>query len=198
MVALSIIMRSASAAVTVYMFFCSIRIFLTWAPGIDTGRAGYILRRITDPYLGFFSRFPILRSGRFDFSPIAALAALAVVNNILSTVAFAGRLTFGLVLGMALSAAWSALAFFLSFLAVCAFVRVVAYMARWNSLHPVWMVVDSILNPVLYRLNHLFYRGRIVNYMQGLVTGLAVLVFFRLAGGALVSALVRLLGRLPV
>jgi YggT family protein len=45
--------------------------------------------------------------------------------------------------------------------------RFVAYLARWNSLHPVWRVVDALINPVLYRINRVVYRNRIVNFRQG-------------------------------
>ena len=56
---LSIIARLLSAAVSVFMLMCTIRILLTWVPGADTGRGGQLLRSATDPYLGFFSRFPL-------------------------------------------------------------------------------------------------------------------------------------------
>jgi YggT family protein len=99
---------------------------------------------------------------------------------------------------MILGAAWSAVAFLLSFLAVCAVIRLVAYAAHWNSLHPLWRVVDSMLNPVLYRINRIVYRGRIVNYLQGLITGLVVLAVLYFGGAQLVRLAVGLLVRLPV
>jgi YggT family protein len=194
---LSFIPRFLSAIAVVYMLSCSVRILLTWLPGLDTGKAGHYLKLAVDPYLGWFRRFRFLSAGKFDFSPIAAVALLAVLNDVLMTLALAGTITVGLVLGMILGAAWSALAFFLSFFAVCALLRVIAYAARWNSLHPLWMTLDEILNPWLYRINRLVYRDRIVNYLQGLVTGFAVLVLFRAAGGALAALLITLLGRLP-
>ena len=100
-------------------------------------------------------------------------------------------------LGLLVGAAWSAVAFLISFFAVCALLRLIAYAARWNSLHPFWMVIDSILNPVLFRINRLIYRGRIVNYLQGLITGFVVLLFLRAGGGALVGLIIRSLERLP-
>ena len=195
--ALSLIARLLSAAVTVYMLLCTIRILMTWVPGLDGGRGGELLRGATDPYLRFFSRFGGFRSGKFDFSPIVALAVLAVANQLFATLAFTGRVTAGIVLGLVVGAAWSALAFILSFVAVCALVRIIAYAARWNSLHPVWMVIDSMLNPLLYRINRLIYRDRIVYYLQGLVTGFVVIVVLRIAGGTFVAFLIRLLERLP-
>lgn len=195
--AVSILARILGAAVSIYTLLCLLRVFLTWMPGLELGKPAEILRRLVDPYLGFFSRFAFLRAGRFDFSPIAALAFLAVANNMLATLAFAGKVSIGYILGILLRAFWSAFAFILFFLAGAALVRAIAYVARWNSLHPLWRVIDAMLNPVLYRINRFFYRGRIVNYLQGLATGFIVLVLAGTAGGALVNLLVGLLANLP-
>ena len=194
---LSIIARVLNALVIVYVFLCTARVLMSWLPTLDSGRGGAILAWVTDPYLNFFRRFKIFRSGTFDFSPIAALALLVVVNDLLTTIAFSGRLGVGIVLALLVGAAWSAVAFIISFFALCAAARIVAYVARWNSLHPLWMVIDSILNPLLYRINRLLYRNRIVNYLQGLITGFAILFLLRMGGGALIGLVTRGLERLP-
>ena len=194
---LSIIARVLNALVIVYVFLCTARVLMSWLPTLDSGRGGAILARVTDPYLNFFRRFKIFKSGTFDFSPIAALALLVVVNDLLTTIAFSGRLSVGIVLALLVGAAWSAVAFIISFFALCAAARIVAYVARWNSLHPLWMVIDSILNPLLYRINRLLYRNRIVNYLQGLITGFAILFLLRMGGGALIGLVTRGLDRLP-
>jgi len=196
-VILSLLARILGAAVTVYMLACAIRIFLTWVPRSDLGSAGRFLSSAVDPYLGFFARFRIFRVGRFDFSPIAALASLAVVNQVLITLAFAGAITVGGVAALVVEAIWSAFAFVLTFLALAALIRLIAYAARWNSLHPLWRVIDDMLNPILYRVTHLIWRDRIVNYLQGLATGLVVLLVFRIGGEALVGLIMRALRALP-
>lgn len=194
---LSVIARVLSAAVIVYIFLCAARVLMSWVPGLDAGAGGEILARLVDPYLARFRRIKLLSSGSFDFSPIAALATLAVAYDLLSTVAYAGKLSIGLVLGLLVGAAWSAAAFVISFFAVCAIVRMIAYAARWNSLHPLWMVIDSMLNPVLFMINRFIYRGRIVNYLQGLITGIVVMLIVRAGGGALLGLVIRSLERLP-
>jgi YggT family protein len=196
-VVLSIIARVLSAAVSVYMVLCFLRVLVTWLPGLELGRAGTLLARATDPFLALFARLPFLRTGAFDFSPIAALAVLTILNSVLTTMAFSGALSLGIVLGMILAALWSAVGFILSFFAVCSLVRIIVAAAHWNGLHPVWRVVDSMLNPVLFRINRLFYRNRIVNYLQSLVTGFIVLIILRVAGGELFGLIVRLLDGLP-
>lgn len=180
-----------------YMVLCFLRILVTWLPSLDLGRPGEVLARFTDPFLGLFSRIAWLHVGSFDFSPIAALALLTVLNSVFTILAASMAISVGIILGMVLSALWSALAFMLSFFAVCILVRVIVLAAHWNGLHPIWMIMDSMLNPILFRINRIIYRNRIVHYLQSLVTGFAVLVLLRIAGGELVSLLVGLLDKLP-
>jgi YggT family protein len=196
-VVVSIIARVLSAAVSIYMILCFLRVLVSWLPDLDLGAAGEVLARVTDPYLGLFSRIPLLRAGGFDFSPIAALALLTVVNSVFTTLAFSMTISVGIVLGLVLQALWSAFAFVLSFFAVCTLVRIIVLAAHWNGLHPIWMAIDSMLNPILFRINRIIYRNRIVHYLQSLVTGFVVLVLLRIAGGELISLLVGLLDRLP-
>ena len=193
----SFIAKLLGALTSLYMILCTIRVFMSWAPGFELGKAGRLLSAAVDPYLAIFSRIRFLKSERFDFSPIAALAILSVANNMFSTIALTGRISFGFLLSLVLGAIWSAFAFIFSFLAACALVRILVFLARWNSLHPIWVILDSILNPVLYRINKFIFRGRAIDYLQGLITGFIVLILFRAAGGAAVRLISSLLIALP-
>lgn len=194
---LQIIARVLSAVVSVYMVLCFLRVLSSWLPGVDLGRPGDILASATDPFLGLFSRISWLHAGAFDFSPIAALALLTLVNSALTTIAFSGTISIGLILGMVLKALWTAVGFVISFFAICTLLRIIIVAAHWNGLHPIWRVVDSMLNPVLFRINRIIYRNRIVNYLQSLITGFVVLVVLSIGGGELVDRLVHLLYGLP-
>jgi len=194
---LSIIAKILGAVTSLYMLLCALRVFMAWAPGLNMGRAGDLLASIVDPFLRVFSGIRLFRTERFDFSPIAALAVLSVANNMFTTIAFSGKITFGFFLSLILGAGWSALSFVLSFVSACALVRIIVFVARWNSLHPVWVVVDAILNPILYRINKAIYRNKAIDYLQGLITGFLVLILFRAAGGALVKIFGSLLLSLP-
>lgn len=187
---LNVIARVLAAITSLYMLLCALRVFMSWAPGFDLGKAGRLLRAVVDPYLKMFARVSLFRTERFDFSPIVALAVLSVANNLFSTLAYTGTVSFGFFLSLILGAFWSAFSFVLTFAAVCAFVRILVFLLRWNSLHPIWIVVDAILNPILYRINKIIYRGKAVDYLQGLVTGFIILLLLRTLG----EALIRLLG----
>lgn len=195
--AFSIILRVLAAAVSLYMLLIMARIILTWFPAALEGKPMVLLSSATDPYLNLFRGISFLRSGTMDFSPIAALAVLSVLTQILSTAAAYGRITLGIVLALILRAGWSIFAFLFGFLGLAMTARLVAYLARWNSLHPVWRVVDALINPVMFRLNRAIYRDRIVNFRQGLLTGIIILFGLRVLGGILVGLLAGLLIRLP-
>lgn len=192
-----IVLRFLAAAASLYMLLLMARIILTWFPSALESRPLYLLASATDPYLNLFRGISWLNSGGLDFSPVAALAALSVLTQILSTAAAYGRISLGIILALILSAVWSIFAFFFGFLGLAMAARLVAYLARWNSLHPVWRVVDALINPVMFRLNRAIYRDRIVNFRQGLLTGIIVLFGLRILGSILAGLLSGLLSRLP-
>jgi len=193
----TVILRLLAAAASLYMLLLIARIILTWFPTALEGRPLQLLGSATDPYLNLFRGIPLLSSGSMDFSPLAALAVMSVATQILSTAANYGRISVGLVLALVLRAGWSIFAFFFGFLGLAMTARLVAYLAGWNSLHPVWRVVDALINPVMFRLNRAIYRDRIVNFRQGLLTGIIILFGLWILGGILVGVLTGLLGRLP-
>lgn len=195
MTVLAIIFRLLGAATSVYMLLCIVRVFLYWFPASRLGRSAEILERITDPYLSLWSRLSFLKAGGIDFSPIVAFAVLSGVSRMFSVASY-GALTVGLVLSLVLEIAWAPVAFLLSFFAVLLVARIIAYAAHWNSLHPVWRAVDAMINPVLLRIKSLIYRDRIVNYMQGLITGALVIAGVRVALGLVVGLLLGLLRRI--
>ena len=194
---LTVTAKILGAITSIYMFLCAFRVLMTWTPGLTAGKVGSFRAAAVDPYLAFFSRIKLFKTQRFDFSPIAALAVLSVANNLFQTVALSGRVTVGFFLSLIIGALWSAVSFVLSFVSACALLRIVVYLARWNSLSPVWVVLDAILNPILYRINKIIYRNKAIDYLQGLITGFLVLVLFRAAGGALLRLLGSLLLSLP-
>jgi YggT family protein len=195
--AFTISMRVLGAVTSVYMLLVMTRVILTWFPSALEGRAFSLLSSATDPFLDIFRRIKFLRSETVDFSPVAAMAVLSVVTQIFTTAAAYGRVTVGFILALVLRAVWSFFAFFLAFLGLAMVARLIAYLARWNSLSPIWRVVDALINPVLYRLNRFIYRNRIVNFRQSLITGILVFLGLWMAGNGLIGLVAKLLTLLP-
>lgn len=192
------LMGALSFFVSVYMLLIFIRIVLTWFTGIRHGGFQDILARITDPYLNWFRRFTVLRVGFLDLSPIVALGVLSLVNRIFSTLARYGTITIGIVLAMILQALWAAVSFFLGFLIIVLILRLVAHLAKVNSYSPFWRVVETISQPVLFRINRIFFKNRIVNFGTSVILSIAGLGICYLVLGLLVSFVSRALARLPL
>lgn len=181
----------------IYSLLILIRILLTWFSGARYGRPYEILSSITDPYLNWFRRFSFLRTSVFDLSPIAALAVLSLVNTIFTTIGRYGRITVGIILALTLSALWSAVSFVLSFFIIILALRLFAYLSSRNTYQTFWRIIDSISQPVLYRINRIIFRNRLVNYLTGILVSLGVLLIFRIGLAFIISGLVNLLASSP-
>lgn len=191
------IMRIAAAFTSIYMILIFIRIMLSWFSAAPQSSTVTILGRITDPYLNWFRRFPALRTGSIDFSPLIAVMVLSFANNIFGTIAHYGRISLGIILALFVSGIWSAIAFILMFLIIVIGLHFAYISMGRQSSFPLWTAVEGISKPVLYRISRWIYRDRLVSYKTGIVTSLAVLLGTRIFGGILVGVLSGLLSRIP-
>jgi YggT family protein len=182
---------------SVYMIVIFIRILLTWFSGVHYGRVYNVLCGITDPYLYWFRRFHFLRVASLDLSPLAALAILSVVNEIFMTLGRYGRITVGIILYMLLSAVWSVASFLLIFFIVVLTLRLIAYLTNRNVYSGFWRIIDMLSQPVLYRINRILFRKRLVHYMTGILSSLGALLVLRLGLGLLVRLVMRTVAQLP-
>ena len=182
------ILSFLSFAVNAYLILCVVRIFLTWVPGLTRNPATAIVVGLTDPFLNLFRGIKFLRSGTMDFSPLAAFAVLTALSRGLA-MAGAGRLTLGSGLMIIVEVIVSPISFLLAFFALLFLARLLAYLLKWNSLHPVWRAIDALINPLLFRLKRFFFRNRIVHYQFGLIIGLLVLGGLRVLLSVLMALL---------
>ncbi|MBP6958622.1 MAG: YggT family protein [Spirochaetia bacterium] len=194
----STLAKIVSSLVSLYMILCIVRIFFSWIPSLTDTKWGRLIAGLTDPYLNLFRSFSLFRTPAIDFSPIVALAVLSVLNNLFMTLSYAVRITLGFILSLLLDAAWSAISFLLGFFLVISLIRIIGFLARIAVLHPLWQILDGIINPLLFRINRIIYRGRTVQYLQGLITGFIVVLVMRTLGGFLVRLLTSLLMSLPI
>jgi YggT family protein len=191
------LMRAIGALTSVYMIMVFLRVMLTWFSGVALGKPYELLSKATDPYLHWFRRFPALRTENMDFSPIVALASLSIANNIFVTIGTYGKISIGIILSMVLSSVWSAAAFLLMLFAILIGIRLISQASGRNSILPIWRAVDALIKPVLYRINRIIYKDRLVTYKTGMISAVAVLIGGRLVGGILFGIISGLLARLP-
>jgi YggT family protein len=181
-----------------YSLLIFIRVMITWFSGANYGRPVELLARITDPYLNWWRGIPGLRAGFLDLSPIAAMAVLSLAQSVFSTIAAYGRITLGIILAIAVSAIWQALSFILGFCLIVLVLRLAAYLTNRNTYGGFWRIIDTISSPLLYRINRIVFGRRLVNYLTGLITAIALLGVIWIGGKFAVRLLAGLLFRLPV
>ncbi|MDR0569487.1 MAG: YggT family protein [Spirochaetaceae bacterium] len=192
-----IIMEILAGITGVYMLLIFIRIMLTWFSGASYGRPMELLCGITDPYLNWFRRFSLLRTGLFDLSPLVAMAVLSIGYNVFSIIARSGGITIGVILAMAVASVWSAVSFILVFFIIALALRLIAYLLNVNSYGRFWQVVDAASKPVLYRINRLLFQRRLVHYRTGILASIGFLLVTMIIGGSLVKVVISVFHKLP-
>jgi len=190
------ILNLLSLFLNIYMLIIFFRIILTWFPGFGNSGVINVLSAITDPYLNWFRRFTFLRLGFLDLSPILALGVLSLVNRIVGMLASYGSISVGIVLALALMAVWGAVSFIIGFLILVLILRLIAFLIKQSGDNPFWNIIDTISQPVLYRINRIFFRNRIVKHITSLlvsIIGLAIIYMaLRLLFALISMALVKL------
>ena len=192
------LLRFLSFIVNIYMLIIFIRIILTWFTWINGGGFLQFLAAITDPYLYWFRRFTFLKIGFLDLSPVAALGVLSLVNRILTTITYYGTITAGIILALVLQAVWAAVSFFLGFIIIILALRLIAYLFRLNVSGAFWQIIDTISRPILYKINRIIFKDRIVNYMTSLIISISSLLLIYLGLRILVLIVTGMLVKLPI
>jgi YggT family protein len=190
---MSFIMNLVGILAGLYLLVVFIRVILSWfkAPALDGPME--VLARLTDPYLDWWRRFPIFRAGSIDFSPIAAMVALSLVR----TVCGIDKPTVGILLAAVLQALWSVLSSILGFFIIILVLRLIAYLTSRNTYSSFWRTIDSISQPVLYRITRIFYRRRLINYLAGVLLSIGVLAALEVGGTLLINLLSGFFIKLP-
>jgi YggT family protein len=193
-------LRVAYLTVNVFIFLCSARIIMSWfsfPPSFRIAPLERAVAALTDWYFRLFSRLRAFRRGAFDFTPTFALLCLVLLSTILAMLAQSGRLAFGLLAGVILTALWSAFAFFLVILIILFVVRLAAFGLKLNTFGPFFRAVEALSDPVLFRVKRIAFGKRIVKYWAGLAVAIAALSGVWLAGTALTGYASALLTGLP-
>jgi YggT family protein len=194
---LQMIMRFVSTLISIYMLIIFVRIVLSWFSGGYYGRVMDWLRAITDPYLNIFRGSRWTQIGRMDFSPVVAIIALGIVSNLASRIAFAGTISFGIVVAMTLQALASAISFFIILFLVLAGIRLISTFFNVDMTSRFWYALDEILRPLTARLTDRIARGREMTYKQELMIFGVILIAVLILGNLGVDLLSGGLRRLP-
>jgi YggT family protein len=195
--ALSGLFRFISSVISIYMVLLFIRILLTWFRSVDLGRPFDILVKITDPYLNYFRRFPRLRAGRMDFSPLVAILVLVVIQNVFSTLAVLGKITIGIFLSLVIGAGWSAVSFFLTFFFIIILIRLLTLLMSRNPSAQMWQTLDLLIIPIQERIRRIIPARQPRSYQAELVISGVALLIISIVGRILINLLLIFLRGLP-
>lgn len=187
-----------AAIISIYSILILIRIIMSWFGSMGQGRFFDILSGLTDPYLNWWRRNLNLRIGVIDFSAIAGIAALSIIQNILYTISRFETIALGNILAIILITVWSVFSFILTFFLIVIVLKFIALLTNRDMYSPFWQIVESISQPVLYRVNRIFFGDRITYYNTGIIITIIILIVLRIAGSILIPIIAGILSGLPV
>ena len=182
----------------IYSLIILIRIILSWFGNMVKGKPVDILIKITDPYLDWWKRKLNFTIGVFDFSVIVAIIFLSFIQNVFHVLSLSERITLGFLLAQILLSLWSVISFIIIFFIIAIIIRAIGYMNNSNIYSPFWSIVDSVTQPVLYRMSRIFFGKKIGGYMQGIIFSLLLLIVLLAGGGFIVSLLSGIIKKLPI
>ncbi|NCC63031.1 MAG: YggT family protein [Spirochaetia bacterium] len=179
----NIFMTLASVLASLLSFYSLLiwlRIVLTWIkiPGqTQENPLSYYLGKIVDPYLSWFRGVSSLRRSHFDLTPLLALAALSVVQSMLRLFGAYGKLTVGMVFALILQTLWSYLVspIFWFLIILLGFRLYFCYKRSPRTISYITML-DSLIGPVMNKIQRTFYPKKAINDRQLVITSLICLV----------------------
>jgi YggT family protein len=175
-----------------------IRIIISWFGSLASGRLVQILAGITDPYLNWWSRNLPLKIGIVDFSAILAIVFLSFLQNALYSILYAGKFSIGIILSIIITSIWGVLSIIIGFCVIVLVLRLIAYLFKSNMYGTFWHLVDSISQPILYRLNRIIFGNRITTYFKSIVIPIIVLIVIWWIGKYLVIFIAAMLAKMPI
>jgi len=195
---MSIIFGLFASCIGIYSLLILARIIMSWFSRSVPGAITNFLTKATDPYLDWWKNKVSLRIGPLDMSIIFAIVSLSLLQTILHMLSVSQRITIGVLLAIALSAIWSIISFIAGFCLIIILLRGFAYLTNRDMLSRFWGTVDSMSQPVLYRINRIVFGNRIGNFLQGIIFSSLILLGIIIGGKFLVALLANIFRSLPI
>jgi len=197
MQALQFIFKTASSALSIYMFLCLVRIFLTWIPELNQSKAGRILSEICDPYLNVFRRMRLLQIGGLDFSPVLALGALTLVSSLFSELSVYGVFRFGVIVASLLNVCWALASSIIGLINILTAIRLVFFLLKRESYTPLWNNIDRTIYAVSSKITGLFKKRGAYSFTVQLVIVLVTGILVQIVGSFVIGRIAYYIAQLP-
>lgn len=195
--------RLLSVLLSIYNILIIIRIIFLWFRPVqpyrqERGDVSSLLGRIVDPYLNLFKSIPFLHVGAIDFTPLAAIMVVGIVQRIAATFALTGRLSIGYILAIIVQSLWWSVGSLLfGLFAILVGLRLVFSYRRSRNTVQFIAILDQWLRRPLDFIHRLFFQGREISDRQLLWTTLIVTIVAYILVSLVVNLLIRLLVGLP-
>ncbi len=142
---MQLILRIASALVTVYSFVVIFRVLSTWFGGEHYGPPWRFLYSVTDPVLRLFRGLRFLRTSAVDFTPLAAVVALQILASLLWSFSNAFFFNLATVFAALLLAVWRIFFWIMGFFTVVAVIRLLSLLVSRRPAMFFFRMLDNIL-----------------------------------------------------
>lgn len=194
----SSLFSTLASVVTVYSLLCTVRIVLTWIPGLTNGFTIF-LSKICDPYLNFFSKSRKFCLGNLDFSPIIALGILAILSTLFQGLSVTGRITLSIVLFLIVKMTWYTASSVLNIITLLLLIRFIVVLVKRSQYtnSPFWSKFDYIVNPFIYKVARFFSGGKMISYRAALLITILCIISVSIILYILISQLGILIMHIP-
>jgi len=179
-----------AGAIGVYSILIFARILLSWFGSMVSGKPIEILSKITDPYLDWWRKNLKLTIGFLDFSAIAAIVFLSLMQSMFYNLASSEILSVGTMLAVILGAVWSIASFIIGFFMIIIVLRAFAFFTNRNIYSPFWKIVDNIFQPFMYKMNRLIFGNKIGNFLKGMIISFFLLLLLMVGGRFIINLLI--------
>ena len=182
----------------IYSLIIFIRIIFSWFGSMVYGKPVEIINKITDPYLDWWREKLRLNVGGFDFSVIPAVVFLSLIQKIFQILSVSERITLAFLLAQILLSLWNIFSFIIVFFIIVIVIRAIGYLLNGSMYSPFWSFIDSISEPLLYRMNRIFFGKKIGSYITGIFLSLLFLIILLVGGKFIILILSGIFYKLPI
>jgi len=182
----------------IYSALIFIRIILSWFGDMASGKPVDFINAITDPYLNWWRERLHLNFAGFDFSVLPAIVVLSFAQNVFQILSATEKITLGYMLAQIVLSIWTIFSFIIVFFIIVIIIRAIGYLNNSDVYSPFWSFIDSVTQPILYRVNRIVTGDKVGSILKEIIVSLILLIVLLVGGNILVTFLAKLIYKLPI
>ena len=174
---------------SLYTMLIVVNIILKWLYPNSNGRGSRMIFQVTDPFLNFFRKLRISRIGYIDISPLLAVMALSIINQILGRIRELGTITIWAVIAIIISSVWNVIMTLLLAVLIVAVVRYLFLMFTTNKMNSFANMCDAFFIPLSSRIASVFIKNESSSYQLNLIISIIVVAVILTVGSFCITYL---------